>query len=115
MHNLAVAAILVGLTGQSASDDDALRLANVVIHLSKSGLRVEAKISNPNDFAVFDVLANCDFKDRHGRILASSTLTITDAIQANGTRLIRQLEMGLWPDEARTADCVSLELKRLPD
>jgi hypothetical protein len=55
--------------------------------LSKSGLRVEARLSNPNDFAVFDVLANCDFKDRHGRILASSPLMITDAIQANSTNL----------------------------
>jgi hypothetical protein len=114
MHSLAVAAILVGLTGQSAPDDDALRLANVVIHLSKSSLRVDARISNPNDFAVFDVFANCDFKDRHGRILASSPLMITDAIQANSTRLIRQLAMP-WPDEAKTADCISLTLKRLPD
>ena len=105
MHGLAVAAILIGLTGQSAPDDDALRLANVVIHLSKSGLRIEARISNPNDFAVFDVLANCDFKDRHGRILASSTLMITDEIQANSTRFIRQLAMQPWPDEAKTADC----------
>jgi hypothetical protein len=116
MHGLAVATILVGLTSQSPSDDDALRLANVVIHLTKSGLGIEARISNPNDFAVFDVLANCDFKDRRGRTLASSTLTITDAIQANGTRLIRQLDMGSsWPDEAKTADCFSLTLKRLPD
>jgi hypothetical protein len=115
MYGLAVAAILVGLTSQSASDDDALRLANVVIHLSKSGLRVEARISNPNDFAMFDVRANCDFKDRRGRILASSTLTITDAIQANSTRFIRQLATQPWPGEAKTADRVSLALKRLPD
>jgi hypothetical protein len=113
MHGLAIAAILVGLTGQPASDDDALRLASVAIHLSKSGLRVEAGISNPNDFAVFDVLANCDFKDRRGRILASSTLTTTDAIQANSTRFIRQLAMQPWPGEAKTANCISLALKRL--
>jgi hypothetical protein len=115
MHGLAVVAILVGLTSQSTSDDDALRLSNVEIHLSKSGLRIEARISNPNDFAVFDVLANCDFRDRHGRILASSTLTITDAVQAKGIRIVRQLDMQAWPDQAKTADCISLELKRLPD
>jgi hypothetical protein len=115
MHNLAVAAILVGLTSQPTSDDDAVRLANVEIHLFRSGSRIEAKISNPNDFVVFDVVANCDIKDRHGRILLSSTLTIPDAIQANGTRIIRQVDTQTWPDQAKSADCVSIKLKRLAD
>ena len=114
MYNLAVAAILAGLTSQ-ASDDDVLRLANVEIHLFRTGSRIDAKISNPNAFAVFNVLANCDIKDRRGHVLQSSTLTITDAIQANGPRIIRQIAVQIWPDQARSADCVSRELRRLAD
>ena len=111
------AAVLVGLTNQSTSNDEALRLTNVEIHLTKSRTdgRSEAKISNPNDFTVFNLVANCDFKDRHGNVLASYTLTITDAVQANGTRYIRRLDVDAWPDRARSADCRSLEVTRFPD
>jgi hypothetical protein len=119
MKDTLVAAILIGLTSQSTSNDEALRLTNVEIHLTKSGsgtnIRTEARISNPNDFAVFNVVAICDFKDRRGSVLASYTLTITDAVHANGTRFIRHIDMEAWPDQARKADCVSLEATRLPD
>lgn len=111
--------VLAGLIDQSATtSEDALRLTNVTIHMARSSrnvLGVEARISNPNDFAIFRILATCDFKDRRGHILASSTLTITDAVQANGTRIIRDLVVDGWPDEARTADCFSSEAMRLPD
>jgi hypothetical protein len=76
---------------------------------------VDTKISNPNPFAIFRILASCDFKDRRGHILASSALTVTDAVQANETRIVHGFHVDGWPDEARTADCISSEAMRLPD
>ncbi len=111
-----VATILVGLSDRPKSNDDALRLANVEIQLIKRGRsRVEAKISNHNGFAVFNVIISCDFKDRFGNVLASGQLTITDAIQGNGIRTIRNLDFGAWPTQAKVADCLPLEGTRLPD
>jgi hypothetical protein len=116
MEAVLFAAILVGLSDRPTLNDEALRLTNVEIQLTKSGPnRAAAKILNHNDFAVFNVVANCDFKDRHGNVLASHVLTITDAIQANGTRVIRNLDVDAWPDQTRTAECLSLEVTRLPD
>lgn len=113
-----VAAILVGLSVQSTSEG-AIRVTNVTIniirHGGRSGFRVEARITNPNDFAVFNVLADCEIKDRRGNSLTSYTLTITDAIQAKGTRIIRQLDTDQWPEEGRMAYCISSEAKKLSD
>jgi hypothetical protein len=113
-----LALIFAGLIDRSTvTGDDALRLTNVTIQMVRSGRRlgIEARISNPNGFAVFNVLATCDFRDRHGQIMSSSVLKITDAVQASSTRRIRELDVAEWPVRARTADCVSLEAKRLPD
>jgi hypothetical protein len=110
-----VAAILVGLSVQSTSSEDTLRVTNVTINITRhggrNGFRVEARITNPNDFVVFNVVADCEIKDRRGTNLTSYTPTITDAIQANGTRIIRQLDTGQWPEEGRMAYCVSSEAK----
>jgi hypothetical protein len=114
-----VATILVGLSIQSPSGEDALRVTNVTVdivrHRGWSGYRIEARITNPNDFAVFNVHADCEIKDRRGNSLISYELTITDAIQARGTRIIRQLDTNQWPEEGRTAYCVSSEAKKLSD
>jgi hypothetical protein len=120
MHEAAVfAVVLAGLIDRSTStNEDALRLTNVTIHIVRNGrsdLGVEARVSNPNDFAIFNILATCDFKDRRGRFLTSFTLTITDAVQANESRTIRSHNAEGWPDGARTADCISNEALRLPD
>jgi hypothetical protein len=110
-----VATVLAGLTSQPAYNDKTLRLLNVEIHLIRRSSRIEARISNPNKFAVYDVIASCDFRDRRGRTVASNTLTIVDAIQANATRVIPRVEPEGWPEQATTADCMSIEAKRLPD
>jgi hypothetical protein len=114
-----IATILVGLSVQSTSSEGALRVTNVTINITthggRSGFRVEARITNPNDFAVFNVVADCEIKDRRGNSLTSYTLTITDAIQAKETRIIHQLDTEQWPEEGRMAYCVSSEAKRLPD
>jgi hypothetical protein len=120
MHKIALmAAICVGLPIQSALDEDALPLTNVTINMIKHGgrgsFRIDAKINNPNDFAVFDVRINCDIRDKRGNSLASYASRITDAIQAKEIRTIRRLDIGAWPDQGRTAHCVSSEAKRLPD
>jgi len=112
------ALIFAGLIDRSTvTGDDALRITNVTIQMVRNGrtLKIEARVSNPNGFAVFDVLAACDFRDRHRQVISTSNLKITDAAQANTTRRFRDLDVAEWPDEARTADCVSLEAKRLPD
>ena len=63
-----MAAICVGLPIQSALGEDALPLTNVTIDMIKHGgrgsFRIDAKIDNPNDFAVFDVRINCDIRDK---------------------------------------------------
>jgi hypothetical protein len=87
MHRSAlIAAICVGLPIQVALGEDPLPITNVTItmirHGGKGNFRVDAKISNPNDFAVFDVHVHCDIRDRRGNNLASYTSTIIDAIQA---------------------------------
>ena len=113
-----IAAILVGLSAHSPSSEDAIRVTNVTIGIIKHGggdsFRVEARITNPNDFAVFDVRADCDVIDRRGNSLRSFRVTVADAIRARGTRIIRSLDAD-WPEEGRFAHCVSSEAKRLPD
>jgi hypothetical protein len=111
------ALIFVGFIGSTVTSDSALRLTNVTIQMVRNDRthRIEAKVSNPNGFAVFDVVAACDFRDRHSQIISTSDLKVTDAVQGNATRIIRDLDFAEWPTEARTAACVSLEAKRLPD
>jgi hypothetical protein len=117
-ENSVIAAILVGLSTQSLSSEDALRVTNVTIgiirHDDGDNFRVEARIKNPNDFAVFDVRAECDVIDRRGNSLRSFRVTVADAIRARGTRIIRSLDAD-WPEDGRFAHCVSSEAKRLPD
>lgn len=62
--NVAVAGAAIIFAGLLADPSDIsgddLRLTNITIQLSRSGgpgSRIEAKISNPNDFAVYDVVA----------------------------------------------------------
>jgi hypothetical protein len=89
--------ILAGLSAQYTSSEDVLRLTNVTInmskHFSRNAIRIEARITNPDDFAVYDVVADCYVKGRRGSSVSSFTLTVTDAIQANGTRIIRDLDI----------------------
>jgi ribosomal protein S18 len=95
MHRTAlIAAICGGLPIQFALSEDALPLTNVTINMIKHGgrgsFRIEAKIDNPNDFAVFDVRINCDIRERRGKSLASYASKITDAIEAKEVRTIRR-------------------------
>jgi hypothetical protein len=101
-----------------ASGDDALRLTNVTVLMSRSGgpgSRIEAKISNPNDFAVYDVVATCDVKDRRNTAISSSAITVPDAVLSKTTRIIRNFTVEAWPQQARTAECISQQAKRFPN
>jgi hypothetical protein len=116
---LVTTVILAGLLAEpsASSDDDALRLTNITVHMMRHGgavSRIEAKIVNPNDFAVYDVVAACDFKDRRSAVLSSSNVKFVDAVVANATRIIRDFPIEAWPQQARAADCVSQHAKRLP-
>jgi hypothetical protein len=120
MHtNALMVAICVSLPIQAALSEDALQITNVTINMIKhggrAGFRIDAKIANPNDFAVFNVRVNCDIKDGRGNKLASYESTITDAVQAKEVRTVRRLSIEAWPDRGRTALCVSSEAKKLPD
>jgi hypothetical protein len=119
MHRSAlIAAICMSLPIQAALSEDALRMTKVTINMIKHGrgsFRIDAKIANPNDFAVFDVRVRCDIRDRRGNKLVSYASTILDAIQAKEVRTVRRLGIDAWPDRGRTAFCVSSEAKRLPD
>ncbi len=83
MHrSVLIAAICMSLPIQAALSEDALRITNVTINMIKHGgrgsFRIDAKIANPNDFAVFDVRVRCDIKDRRGNKLVSYASTILD-------------------------------------
>jgi hypothetical protein len=111
--------VLAGLSTQPTSTDGVLRLSNVTInmarHFSRGINRVEARINNPNDFVVYDVVADCSVKSRRGGSGTSFTLTVADAIQGNATRVIRDLHVDTWPEGATMAYCISSEAKRLPE
>ncbi len=67
MHrSVLIAAICMSLPIQAALSEDALRITNVTINMIKHGgrgsFRIDAKIANPNDFAVFDVRVRCTSK-----------------------------------------------------
>jgi hypothetical protein len=120
MHRRAViAAIFMSLPVQAAVGQDALPITNVTINMIKHGgkgpVRVDARMSNPNDFTVFDVRIRCDIKDRRGNQLVSYTSTITDAIRAREVRTVKRLGIDAWPDHGSTAFCVSSQAKRLPE
>src|SRR5258707_1706804 len=120
MHRSAlIVAICMSLPIKAALSEDALRITNVTINMIKRGgggsFRIDAKIANPNNFAVFDVRVRCDIKDRRGNKLVSYASTILDTVQAMEVRTVRRLGIEAWPDRGRTAFCVSSEAKRLPD
>jgi hypothetical protein len=120
MHRSAlISAICVGLPIQGALGEGSLPITNVTINMVRHGgkgtFRIDAKISNPNDFAVFDVHVHCDIRDRRGNSLASYASTIIDAIQAKEVKTVRRLDIGAWPDQGKTAFCLSSEAKKLPD
>jgi hypothetical protein len=108
--------VIAGLLDQpTAISKGALRLTNIAIQMVRiDQTQIEARISNPNEFAVYDVLASCDFRGRSGETLTTLNLKIVDAVQANSTRRFRDFAVAEWPAEARTAVCVSKEAKRWP-
>jgi len=63
-----IATIWLGLPIQAAWSEDAIPLTNVTINMinrgGRGGYRIEAKIANPNDFAIFDLHVNCEIKDQ---------------------------------------------------
>jgi hypothetical protein len=120
MHRSAlIAAFCAGLPVQTAVCQEAFQITNITIkmikHSGRGNFRIDAKITNPNDFAVFDVRVDCKIRDRRGKELVSYSSTIVDAIQAREVRTVRRLDIGAWPDRGRTAYCRSLEAKRLPN
>ena len=120
MHRSAlIAAVCASLPVQTAVCQEALQITNITIkmiqHGGRGNFRIDAKITNPNDFAVFDVRVDCNIRDRRGKKLVSYGSTIVDAIQAKEVRTVRRLDIGAWPDQGRTADCLSSKAKRLPD
>src|SRR5260370_42566575 len=94
MHRgVLIAAICVGLPIQVALSEDAHPITNVTINMIKHGGRarfqIDAKIANPNHFAVSDVRLNCDIRDRRGNKVASYASNHTDASQATEVRTMQ--------------------------
>jgi hypothetical protein len=84
MHrNALIVAICICLPIQAALSEDAISITNITVNMIKhggrAGFRIDAKIANPNDFAVFDVRVNCDIKDGRGNKLASYQSTISSS------------------------------------
>jgi hypothetical protein len=120
MHRSAlIAAICMSLPVQTAVCQEAFQVANITIKMIKrdgrGNFRIDAEITNPNDFAVFDVRVACKIRDRRGKELVSYGSTVVDAIQAKEVRTVRRLDIGAWPDQGRAAYCRSSEAKRLPN
>ena len=120
MKDLISAAILAGLVASPSSpSEDNLRVTNVIVHMvqygSGGGSHIEARIINPNSFAVDDIVADCEFKDRRGNAVISFEVTISEGVQPHGKRKIRDLTIEQWPQQARVADCVSIGAKLLPE
>ena len=120
MHRGAlIAAICVSLSVQEALGQEAIPITNVKVDMIRHGgrdnFRLDARVDNPNDFAVFDVQVICNIRDRRGHKLTSYATTIVDATKGRDFRVFRGLDTGAWPDQGKTAYCVSSEAKRLPD
>src|SRR3977135_3969391 len=120
MHRSAlIAAVCASLPVQTALCQEAFQITNITIkmikHSGRGNFRIDAKITNPNDFAVFDVRVDCNIKDGRGKKLVSYGSTIVDAIQAKEVRTIRRIDIGAVPEEGYTSYCVSSKAKRLPE
>jgi hypothetical protein len=94
MKDLISGVIFAGLAaGPASPSEDNLRVTNVIVHTVRygnGGSHIEALIINPNSFAVYDVVPDCEFKDRRGNALMSFQVTISDD-QPYGKRTIRDL------------------------
>jgi hypothetical protein len=112
-----IAAAAFILLAQSAWSDDVPPLTNVTVTPDKRGgsgsFNVDAKIKNPNDFAIYDLQVNCGIRDRRGNTVASYSSLIPDAVQAGEVRTIRRLNIGAWPEQGKSAMCRSSAAKRL--
>src|SRR5260370_40576726 len=72
MHRSAlIAAICMSLPVQTAACQEAFQVTNITIkmikHHGRGNFRIDAEITNPNDFAVFDVRVDCNIRDRRGK------------------------------------------------
>ena len=96
-----LAAVCAVLPIQGALSQNAVPITNVTIdmvrHAGKGGFRIDAKISNPNGFAVFDVHVRCTVRDGRGNSIVSYASTIVDAIQAKEVKTVRRLDIGALP------------------
>jgi hypothetical protein len=120
MHRGAlIAAVCASVPLQAALCQQAFPVTNVTIKIIRHGgrdnFRFDAEVTNPNDFAVFDIHVDCDIKDRRGKKIVSYASTVVDAVQAREVRTIRRLDIGAWPEQGRTAYCQSSKAKRLPE
>lgn len=117
-HTTILVVVLAGLSNQP-HDDAGFGLRRIDVLLKRTGhgmsYRIEARISNPNRFPVFNMVADCTFRDRGGFVVASNKVTIVDAVQANQTRRIPELYIGEWPLQAWSAACVSVNAQQMPE
>src|SRR5260370_8314874 len=106
MHRSAlIAAVCASLSVQTAVCQEAFQIANITIkmikHSGRGNFRIDAKITNPNDFAVFDVRVDCNIKDRRGKKNACYAATSVDGYQAQEMRTSPRPDIGLWPHHGR--------------
>src|SRR5258705_6813433 len=104
MHRSAlIAAVCASLPVQTALCQEAFQITNITIkmikHSGRGNFRIDAKITNPNDFAVFDVRVDCNIRDRRGKKKKSYRSTIFDAIQAKGVRTHRRPDNRGWAEQ----------------
>src|SRR5260370_29231603 len=99
----------MSLPVQTAVCQEALQVTNITIKMIKregrGNFRIDAEITNPNDFAVFNVRVACKIRDRRGQELVSYGSTIVDALQAKEVRTVPRPDLPAWSGEARTAHC----------
>src|SRR5260370_8458819 len=120
MHRSAlIAAICMSRTVQTAVCQEAFQVTNITIKMIKrdgrGNFRIDAEITNPNDFAVFDVRVACEIRDRRGKKLVSYGSTIVGAIQAKEVRTVPRPDIGAWPDQGSTGYCPSSGAERFPN
>src|SRR5258708_30553030 len=101
MHRSAlIAAVCASLPVQTAVCQEAFQITNITIkmikHSGSGNFRIDAKITNPNDFAVFDVRVDCNIKDRRGKKIMFYGSTIFDPIQAKEIKNNPPPHHGAW-------------------
>lgn len=72
----------------------------------------DISLTNPNDFAIADVVVACMVTAPSGTVLLNYDFTIYDVVKAKAAKTVRAHRFGRWPDQGKSLTCLATGARR---